>query len=296
MDTEQSKKQNAWRWYGVGGAVIGVVVLGGLYMVLWSKDTSVDPISLDMPQGEDVLPSGSSGSGPRVPPGGARMPSAPKTPDSVWARAMESPNPSSPSVGLYVVPQELVDAVGGEYYNGFITAAGDPAKSFEWKILSGALPHGLSSAHSLDCANVLERVCKPSFQISGTPEAAGSYSFRIAVSDGTKAVYKDMTLLVHPAPNLAITTASLPQAVLGENYTAALTGSGGFGAYSWSIKSGALPPGLSIGAAACLNAGTCRAPATITGRPGQMGAFTFGVVLSSGERTITKEFTIVVGK
>lgn len=270
-------------------AVLGVLLIGAIFY--FSKPGKVGESSMPTvlthpaPNPEPA----SAGAVPVVK-NGAKI----KTLDPVWARAMESPNPSAPSIGLYIIAQKLTDAVGGKPYSAFISASGDPAKSFEWKILSGTLPPGITSSHSIDCSMVKTTTCRPSLQFSGTPQAAGSYSFRAAVSDGTKAIYKDFTLVVKVAPNLKITTTVLPDAFIVENYTAEIAGSGGETGYSWSIRSGSLPPGLSITSVACNNVVVCRMPAVITGRAGAKGTFTFGVVLTSGEETFLKELSITV--
>jgi hypothetical protein len=68
---------------------------------------------------------------------------------------------------------------------------------------------------------------------------------------------------------LIITTSSLPDATLGVPYSATLTASGGLPPYTWSVISGALPPGLSLDSAG-----------NITGTPTTMGTYfaTFQVV------------------
>jgi hypothetical protein len=56
---------------------------------------------------------------------------------------------------------------------------------------------------------------------------------------------KNLTITVNPAPTtLVITTASLPSAFVAIAYSAPLTATGGVGAYTWSVVSGTLPPGM----------------------------------------------------
>jgi hypothetical protein len=45
---------------------------------------------------------------------------------------------------------------------------------------------------------------------------------------------------------VSVTTAALPQAVLGKPYSDSLNGTGGTGTYTWSIDSGTLPPGFAL--------------------------------------------------
>ena len=65
---------------------------------------------------------------------------------------------------------------------------------------------------------------------------------------------------------LVVTTQSLPQAVLGTPYSATLTVTGGGPPFSWSVISGALPPGLSLDV-----------NGNITGTPTTIGTFFFTV-------------------
>ena len=92
--------------------------------------------------------------------------------------------------------------------------------------------------------------------------------------------------------NLKITTASLPQASLGANYEAEINGTGGTGVYLWSTF-GSLPPDLSLVPIPCQEA-SCMSRAKITGVARGLGTRTFTVILSSGNETVSKEYTIIV--
>lgn len=63
-----------------------------------------------------------------------------------------------------------------------------------------------------------------------------------------------------------IITNSLPSAVVGQSYSQQLTASGGTGLYTWSLVSGALPPGV-----------TLSSTGVISGRPTSVGQFTFTI-------------------
>ena len=58
------------------------------------------------------------------------------------------------------------------------------------------------------------------------------------------------------ASNLTITTTSMPSGTAGSAYSFTLTAEGGVPPYSWSVSSGALPPGLQLNAATGLVAGS----------------------------------------
>jgi len=103
---------------------------------------------------------------------------------------------------------------------------------------------------------------------------------------------------------LKITTDSLADAVVGQFYTQYLTASGGASAYSWSIASGNLPPGLLLGTSTCKSepsdtpvAGVeCNNLGNIFGTPTQTGTFQFTTKVVSGTQIATKNFKITVTK
>jgi hypothetical protein len=64
-----------------------------------------------------------------------------------------------------------------------------------------------------------------------------------SVSDPSKSASQHIT--VNPLP--AITTQSLPQATAGVNYSATIAASGGSSPFTWSISSGTLPGGITLG-------------------------------------------------
>lgn len=66
---------------------------------------------------------------------------------------------------------------------------------------------------------------------------------------------------------LAISTTTLPQAIVGSAYTSTLAAAGGTSPYTWSITSGALPAGLSLAA----NTGI------LSGTPASSGNDSFGI-------------------
>jgi Putative Ig domain len=88
-----------------------------------------------------------------------------------------------------------------------------------------------------------------------------------------------------PLPTVTITTASAADGVAGTAYSLSLAASNGTAPYAYAVKSGALPPGLTLSASG-----------QITGTPTTGGTYTFTVeATASGANAGTKTFTIHIG-
>ena len=166
-------------------------------------------------------------------------------------------------------PSPLPDGVVGTAYSLTLASSGGTGPR-TWTLVSGTLPAGLS----LSTQGV----------ISGTPNTAGTSSFRIRVTALTSGE-KDFTLQINTP--VTVTTASpMPQATQGGGYSQTLTASGGEAPYMWSLVSGSLPNGLS------------RSGATISGIPTQTGSSTFTVRVTDSsnpaQTSPLKSLTIVV--
>lgn len=163
--------------------------------------------------------------------------------------------------------------VGKSYSHDLAASGGSPP--YTWSVTAGALPGGLS----LDPA---------SGSLSGTPTAAGNFTFTVqAVDTNGTSGSKAFTLAVAaaPAPALTITTgAALPSGTVGASYSQTIGASGGTPPYSFAVTSGSPPAGLSLNASGTL-AGTPTA-ATIS-------AFTVQVKDASGA-TASQAFTLTI--
>lgn len=82
---------------------------------------------------------------------------------------------------------------------------------------------------------------------------------------------------------LTISTASLPAAVMGADYSATLQVTAPPGTPTWSVANGALPPGLTLSSAGA-----------ITGVPEAAGAFSFVVRVDAGGRVGFRSLTLTV--
>jgi hypothetical protein len=123
-----------------------------------------------------------------------------------------------------------------------------------WSLTSGALPSGLS----LSAAGL----------ISGTPTVFGNFAFGVRAVDsaGLPAIASfSMNVLPDVEPLRILSVGEQAAGRTGLNYLQQLFFVGGRSPVVWSISSGSLPPGLALG------------PQTgqITGRPRQVGTFTF---------------------
>ena len=179
--------------------------------------------------------------------------------------------------------------VGVPYSFTFTGAGGcGPALPYQFTIIGGNLPPGLSLAMS--------------GLVSGTPTQAGSFSFWVNLSDQNPPsadwcrpaqAQREFTIVINgpggsPAPTPgpvaapSITTSSLPEASVGSSYSTSFAASGG-GAQSWSIVSGSLPSGLTLGSNGVLS-----------GTPQNAGNATFTVKVTSNGASSQKQFTLSV--
>jgi len=180
-----------------------------------------------------------------------------------------------------------VGTVGQPYGKTFGGAGGcGPALPYQYTVISGALPPGLSLSFS--------------GTISGTPTAAGSYSFYVNLSDQNPpsadwcrpaAAQREFTIVVNggaPAPApvapLSINQSALtPKVVtLGSSYSVQLSAAGG-GSQTWSVVEGSLPSGLQLSSSGLLS-----------GTPTATGDFAFKVRVSDGARSATQAYSLSV--
>ncbi len=138
--------------------------------------------------------------------------------------------------------------IGTSYTTSLQASGGTP--SYNWAILSGSLPAGLTLA--------------PSGVISGTPTANGTFSFTVAVADSAnpaQAIAASESITVGSS-QLAIMSSTLSSGSVGTAYSAPIQASGGTPSYTWSIKSGSLPAGLTLAATTGVISGTPTAAGT----------------------------------
>jgi uncharacterized protein (TIGR03437 family) len=172
--------------------------------------------------------------------------------------------------GPVIAPQTLPNAQAGAPYNQTVKSSGGIPPN-TWSIVSGALPGGVA----LDRTNGT---------ISGSPEAAGQFSFSIKVADSFASFSTAaLNITVDPAA-LALPAQTTASGNAGAPYQFSLAAIGGVTPYQFSIESGTLPDGLVL-----LPAGQ------ITGTPLRTGTWTFGVrVTDAAQRTTSQTVSIQI--
>jgi len=173
--------------------------------------------------------------------------------------------------------------VGQPYSKTFQGAGGcGPALPYQYTQIGGSLPPGLSLSFG--------------GTVSGTPSAAGSFSFWVDLSDQNPPsadwcrpsdAQREFTIAVvggAPAVPLSINQPALaPRATtLAAPYSFQLTASGG-GSQTWSVVEGSLPGGLQLSSSGL-----------ISGTPTAIGEFGFKVRVSDGSRSATQSYSLTV--
>jgi len=155
---------------------------------------------------------------------------------------------------------QILNATGGTEPYAFILDA-------------GSLPTGLT----LSSGGIL----------SGIPEEPGNFSFVIKVTDSTtptaKESVKGFVLNIDPPGSLTIEQESIPDAVQNNPYETVLSAIGGSTTYTWSITSGALPPGINLAA-----------DGVISGTAATYGDWSFVVQVTDGSLTNSRFLSLSV--
>jgi Putative Ig domain len=164
--------------------------------------------------------------------------------------------------------------VGVTYSLTFSLSPGSGSPGAKWTVDSGALPPGLKLSSNDRTATV-----------SGTPTQAGTFRFYLKVRDKPGpwvcCTEEEFTITIDPA--LEITASpDLPPGNVGASYGYQLVTAGGT-AQSWTLASGALPPGMTLSAGGAL-----------TGTPTQAALAQFTVRAADGSRSAAKQFTLKV--
>lgn len=176
---------------------------------------------------------------------------------------------------LAITTNSLPDGTTGAPYSEAIQAEGG-TPPYTWSITTGNEPLGLTLGQGT-----------PDAQLSGTPEYAGSYSITVTVEDGASSSSSMIYTFDILAGPLSITTQTLPYAVETKDYRVGLMSTGGTGWHTWSVTSGALPPGIVLKDSSYV--------AVLAGTPSQSGSFSFTLqVEDSATTTAPQSYTLQV--
>lgn len=171
---------------------------------------------------------------------------------------------------LSITTTSLGNGVTGTAYSQTLTATGG-ITPYTWSISSGSLPGWAGLAASTGV-------------ISGTPNAIGTTSFTVEVTDAQSNT-ATQPLSITITNTLTITTGSLPAGVEFIPYNQTVTGAGGSAPYTWTISAGALPGW------ATLNSST----GVISGTPNALGTTSFTVKATDTlSATATQPYSITI--
>lgn len=168
-------------------------------------------------------------------------------------------SPPAPSIAVTCVPSSG-PTVAGTRYTTACTAANGVAP-LRWSISAGALPAGLT----------LNPATGDTVTIAGTPSATGSYDFTVTVTDNnSRSASQRFSGTVAAALLSAICVPGQGPSTVGIPYATSCRAEGGVAPYSWSIREGKLPEGLTL-------SGATGAAVQIAGSPTAAGAYSFVV-------------------
>ncbi len=171
--------------------------------------------------------------------------------------------------------KELKFAYRGEPYSEYLTATGGK-EPFEWEIVKGSLPNGLSLNRSTG-------------HIFGTPAASGSKpsTFTVMVKDSggsPNPSVDEAVMTIAVLQPMTIPSQTLPTGKVGSSYSFQFKARGGASPYTWKLARGILPAGLVLSEAGKLS-----------GRPEEAGKFTFTIEAADSNiepKTVSRTFTL----
>ena len=158
------------------------------------------------------------------------------TPVVVSHAANTGTNTPPATLAITTVNGDLSGGIVGVTYSTTLQSFGGNAP-VTWAIVSGSLPPGL----------VLDPLTGI---ISGTPATSGTFGFSVSLNDSSAPTptVATRTLSITIAVPLVISTNTLPDGIVGFAYSQTLSATGGTSTLTWSLSSGALPPGLTLSA------------------------------------------------
>jgi hypothetical protein len=178
------------------------------------------------------------------------------------------------TIGTNALPN---GAIGTPYSAEILVSGGDADSGYSYNVV-GTLPPGLNAGFgTTTTSNEL-------FVISGTPTNSGTFSFTFEAYDlDFDEVQEDFSITIANS-TLQITTASLPNATVGAEYTNQLQVSGGTPPYNWTIATGSQQPPSAL---------TLSTNGLLSGVPAASGTNSFIVrVTDSDSVSVTRTLTL----
>ncbi len=140
---------------------------------------------------------------------------------------------------ISVSPTSLATPTVGTAYSQTFSQSGGTG-SVTWSVSSGALPSWATLNPSTGT-------------ISGLPDSTATFSFIIRATAGNGCTGTRAYSLTPACPVITATPTSAANGEIGSLYNQALSASGGTPGYTWTLTSGTLPSGLSLGAAGVIS-------------------------------------------
>ncbi len=175
---------------------------------------------------------------------------------------------AAPSISL--APSSVAGGTVAIGYSAAISASGGAAP-YTYSLTSGALPAGVTLNASTGA-------------LSGTPSAAGTFSFTVRALDANSFSGSQAYSLAIAAAAVTLNPATLPNPTAEAAYTATLTAAGGTAPYSFAMTGGALPTGLTLNSATGVLSGTTN----------QSGSFTVSIRASDSSSGVGAPFSATV--
>ena len=199
----------------------------------------------------------------------------------VWATSTADPTKSSTAVAIVtpnVVPLTITTSslpsykVGTQYSQSVNVTGGK--SPYHWKVASGTLPQGITFTNTTGI-------------FAGSSGQTGSFPLTVTVTDSswpTNLTATQSYSLVGTS-GLSISTTTLPEITQGSSYDSSVAAVGGVTPYTWSLSTGSLPSGISLGSTS----------GTISGTTQQTGSYTITVKVadsSSPQQSATQQYTV----
>jgi len=157
------------------------------------------------------------------------------------------------SYPVSIIEEPLLGGIQRKAYSDTVYAGGG-RPAYKFAVVQGRLLKGL-------------KLDKKTGTISGTPKNAGTSTFTLEVTDASRSTStQSESITIAPDVPVSITTTSLGHALENSPYAKTLKATGGTAPYVWSLSSGPLPPGITLGS-----------NGELSGVPTTSGTFTFKV-------------------